>query len=535
MAKHQETASAVDGPKTSSSTRRQLSRQKHLNQALMRIPRRAESANRSTLTMTFVATGSFSAMLHSTDHQIFYGRRGAGKTHALLYLSNLVENTGDVPVYVDLRTIGSAEGTYTDSDLSLALRGTHLLIDTIETIHDQLLTVAFGCEIGNQNALLIALDALAEAATAVKVVGEVERETKFADSTESSLGLELTVSPNVKLSGTHRKAATAESRLRRTGIERHHVVFGPLSRALRDIADALRPARLWLLLDEWSSVPIDLQPLLADLLRRSVLPTAGITVKIASIERRSRFSQPSTSGDYVGIEVGADAASAVSLDDLLTFDNARSRAQEFFAKLFYNHASAQLSTMIAQPPPDPDSFIEATFRRNSFAELVRAAEGVPRDAINIAALAAQHAHDQPIGLPDVRRAARDWYLRDKQTAISADEPARQTLRLLIDEVVGRRHSRTFLLNQSVSQHETINKLYDARLLHVLRRGIADRKNPGTLYDGFAIDYGCYVGLLMDGQLHSKPRDRGGWLNTPHGVPQDEFSITKEVIHLTELE
>jgi len=502
----------------------------------MRIPRRAEGTDRSTLAMTFVAAGSFSAMLHSTDHQILYGRRGTGKTHALLYLSDLIERSGDVAVYLDLRTIGSAEGMYTDSNLSPAVRGTHLLVDTLEAIHDELLVVAFEREIGDQNRLLLALDALAEASTAVEVVGEVERETKFGGSAESSVGAELTVSPNAKVSATQRSSATAESRLRRTGIEQHHVVFGPLNRALRSITSALGPARLWLLLDEWSSVPFHLQPLLADLLRRSVLPTAGITVKIAAIERRSQFSQPSLSGDYVGIEVGADAASAVSLDDFMIFDNSRSRAQEFFGQLFYNHASTRLAVMIAQPPPDADSFIEATFRRNTFPELVRAAEGIPRDAINIAALAAQHAHHEPIGLPDVRQAARDWYLRDKQTAINANEPARQMLWLLVDEVVGRRHSRTFLLDQLVSaRQETINELYDARLLHVLRRGIVDRKNPGTLYDGFAIDYGCYVSLLLDGDLKSRPRDRGGWLNSPKGVPPDEFNLAREAIHLAQLE
>ncbi|MGH3711813.1 MAG: hypothetical protein ACRDRQ_27815 [Pseudonocardiaceae bacterium] len=502
----------------------------------MRIPRRAESTDRSSLAMTFVAAGSFSAMLHSTDHQILYGRRGTGKTHALLYLSDLVEHTGDVAVYLDLRTIGSAGGIYADSNLSPAVRGTHLLADTLEAIHDELLSVALEREIVDQNGLLLALDALAEAATAVQVVGEVERETTFGGLAESSVGIELSVSPNAKVSATRRRSATAESRLRRTGIERHHVVFGPLNRALKGISSALGPARLWLLLDEWSSVPLDLQPLLADLLRRSVLPTAGITVKIAAIERRSRFSQPSLSGDYVGIEVGADAASAVSLDDSMIFDNARNRAQEFFGQLLHNHTSTRLSAMIRQPPPDVDSFIEATFYRNAFPELVRAAEGVPRDAINIVALAAQHAHDAPIGVPDVRRAARDWYLRDKQTAINTNEAARQMLRLLIDEVVGQRHSRTFLLDQLVSeQHETIDVLYDARLLHVLRRGIVDRKNPGTLYDGFAIDYGCYVGLLLDGDLSSRPRDRGGWLNSPNGVPPDEFSLAKEAIHLTKLE
>ncbi|MBV9142437.1 MAG: hypothetical protein JO115_16265 [Pseudonocardiales bacterium] len=506
-----------------------LSRQIHLNQALMRIPRRAESTDRSTLAMTFVSAGSFSAMLHSTDHQILYGRRGTGKTHALQYLSDLIEHTGDVPVYVDLRTIGSAEGIYTDSNLSPAVRGTHLLVDTLEAIQDELLSVAFGCEIGDQDALLLALEALAEAASAVKVVGEVEQETTVNGLVESSAGLELTVSPTVKVSASRRKSASAQSRSRRSGIERHHVVFGPLSRALRAIANALRPARLWLLLDEWSSVPLDLQPLLADLLRRSVLPTPGITVKIAAIERRSRFSQPSLHGDYIGIEIGADAASAVSLDDHMIFDNARSSAQEFFGQLFYNHASARLSTMIYQPPPDPESFIEATFQRNTFPELVRAAEGVPRDAINIAALAAQHARDELIDLSDVRRAARDWYLRDKQSVINTNEPARQMLRLLIDEVVGRRRSRTFLLDQLDARQETIDDLYDARLLHVLRRGIADPKSPGTLYDGFAIDYGCYV------NLNFKPRDRGGWLNSPKGVPPDEFSRVKEAIDMAKLE
>lgn len=500
----------------------------------MRIPRRAESTDRSTLAMTFVAAGSFSAMLHSTDHQILYGRRGTGKTHALLYLSDLIERAGDVAVYLDLRTIGSAEGMYTDSSVSPTVRGTHLLVDTIEAIHDELLAVAFAGEVGDQDRLLLGLDALAQAATAIQVVGEVQRETTVGGSAESSAGIELAVSPKAALSARKRQAVTAQSRLRRTGIEQHHVVFGPLSRALRAIAGALGPARLWLLLDEWSSVPVDLQPLLADLLRRSVLPTAGVTVKIAAIERRSRFSQPLPNGDYVGIEVGADAASAVSLDDFMIFENGRSRAQEFFAQLFYNHASTPLSTMIVAPPGDVASFLEDTFRRGAFPELVRAAEGVPRDAINIAAQAAQHAHNEPIGLPDIRRAARDWYLRDKQTAINANQPARQMLRSLIDEVVGRRHSRTFLLDQLAARHETIDELYDARLLHVLRRGIADRKHPGMLYDGFAIDYGCYVGLLMDGTL-ARPRDRGGWLRSPTGVPPDEFSPAREAVHMATLE
>jgi hypothetical protein len=151
---------------------------------------------------------------------------------------------------------------------------------------------------------------------------------------------------------------------------------------------------LWLLLDEWSSIPLDLQPLLADLLRRSVLPATGTTVKIAAIERRSRFRQPVADGDYLGIEVGADAASAVSLDDVLIFDHAGNRAQGFFRELFFNHARTLLPANV-DAPSDPQEFVHAAFSQTAFPELVRAAEGVPRDAINIAALAAQRAQTHP--------------------------------------------------------------------------------------------------------------------------------------------
>lgn len=502
-------------------------RQKHLNQALLRIPRRAEGTDRSTLAATYVTAGSFAALLHSPDHQILYGRRGTGKTHALLYLSDLLAGTGDVAVYVDLRTIGSAGGMYADSAQSAEVRGTHLLVDTLEAVHDELLTVAVEREVTDPTLLLGSLDALAAAASEVKVVGEVAAETTVGGSHESDDGVELSGSP--RLSASRRRTVTAESKLVRTGIEYHHVLFGPLTRALRGVTRALGPSRLWLLLDEWSSIPRDLQPLLADLLRRSVLPIPGVTTKIAAIERRSRFATPAAAGDYLGIEVGSDAASAVNLDDFLSFDNGRSRAREFFARLFYNHARVRLLTMIRDPPPDPASFVEETFRRNAFAELVRAAECLPRDAINIAALAAQHAHDEPISIADIRRAARDWFLRDKQTAIGTNEPARATLRGLVDEVVGHRRARTFVVDQLAAERNgTIEDLHDARLLHLLRRGIPDPRRPGTLYDGFAIDYGCYVSLLLDDpKFHV--RDRGDWLNSPKGVPPEGFNPAKVAI------
>lgn len=503
----------------------------------MRIPRRAEGTERHVLASTYVAAGSFSAMLNSTDHQILYGRRGTGKTHALLYLANLAESAGDVPVYLDLRTIGSAGGLYADPTESLATRGTQLLVDTLEALHDELLALAIEGDVGDQSRLLPALDLLASASTAVRVVGEVERETTLRADEDTSAMVEGSASatPHVRMSLAWHGSRQAESRLRRSGTEHHHVVFGPLSRAVRALTRSLGGARLWLLLDEWSSIPLDLQPMLADLLRRSVLPITGVTVKLAAIERRSRLRRPADDGDYVGIEVGSDAASAVSLDDSLLFDHSEKRAREFFGQLLHNHVADRLAAMIPNPPADAESFVSQLCRRDALPELVRAAEGIPRDGINIAALAAQHAHDQPIGLAHVRRAAQDWFLRDKQSAISANEPLLRGLRFLVDEVVGRRRSRTFLIDQlSGARHDLIAALYDARLLHLLRRGIVDKHYPGTLYDGFAIDYGCYVAVLH-GDSRLRPRDRGGWLTKGKEVPPDDFDLTRAAIDLSRFE
>jgi hypothetical protein len=493
--------------------------QMHLNQALMRIPRRAESADRSTLAATYVAAGSFSAMINSADHQILFGRRGTGKTHGLLHLHDLVEQTGDVAVYLDLRTIGSTGGLYANEAMSPAQRGTQLLVDTLEAVHDQLLALVVDGQVADQDGSLRGLDALVAAATEVEVVGETEHEQTRNDADERKSGLEASLGrkPGVKAHLNRKASTTASSRQKRTGVEQHRVMFGPLSRAIQTVADGIRPARLWLLLDEWSSVPLDLQPFLADLLRRSVLPIRGITVKIAAIEHRARFFVP-VHDDYLGIEVGSDAASTVSLDDALVFDLSRQRAQAFFRQLFYNHVRPVLATMLRTATPDIDEFTDGAFRAGALPELVKAAEGVPRDAINIAALAAQHAHTHKVDISHVRRAARDWYLRDKKIAVSRYEGADRLLARLVDEVVGRRRSRTFLL-PAADRPATIDALCDARLLHVLRRGLVDPRHPGRLYDGFAIDYGCYVAVLTE---------------DTKGVPADAFNFDKAVVDLARL-
>ena len=111
----------------------------NINHAFMQISKRAETNQRSTLLTTFVDVGPLFAILSGRDHQVIYGRRGTGKTHALSYLAEKREADGDAVVFIDLRNIGSTGGLYADHTISIAQRATHLLVDVMAAIHESLL------------------------------------------------------------------------------------------------------------------------------------------------------------------------------------------------------------------------------------------------------------------------------------------------------------------------------------------------------------------------------------------------------------
>src|SRR5580692_12823702 len=110
--------------------------------ALMQIPRRAERQNHRTLSETFVDIGPLFSTLKRSEHQVIYGRRGTGKTHALGNLRAHLEQQGICVVYLDMRTIGSAGGIYSDPREAVAARATPLLVDVIEALHNELIEFA---------------------------------------------------------------------------------------------------------------------------------------------------------------------------------------------------------------------------------------------------------------------------------------------------------------------------------------------------------------------------------------------------------
>lgn len=502
-----------------------------INTAIARLLRRAEDEDPATLAETFVDVNTLFASLSSRDSQVIYGRRGTGKTHALKYLAEALRTQGDTVVYLDLRLLGSSGGIYADAGISVEEAGTRLLIDVLQTTYDELVEQAFSVtDEGSQGTdlLLTRLDALGDSLGKVEIVGEAER--RETASSGASRGSEIGVdAPRLgafaRVHEAQRLAAEREVVMR--GVARHHVHFGSVGTALRKLIPTLPGKRLWLIMDEWSHVPLHLQPLLADMIRHCLLPVPGVTVKFAAIETRSAFKLDQGEGQYLGIELGADVTADIDLDEFMVFSGGGKSATDFFAKLFFRHIQAAADS--ADLGFDsPNEFVSAAFAGNgAFEDLVRAAEGVPRDGINVLSKAAMQAAESKITLRNVRDAARNWYLTDKQAYLRTRPAERDFLHWIIDHVIGNRGIRGFLLRQGVESH-LIEHLYDARLIHLIKRSIGSKDQAGVRFDAYAVDFGCYVDLLA-----TRGAAPGGLLRADEGdgpvVPDDDLESIRGAI------
>ena len=203
-----------------------------------------------------------------------------------------------------------------------------------------------------------------------------------------------------------------------TSHPRLSVNIGQVSRSLSELA-SIFDNRLWILLDEWSSLPESLQPYLADFVKRCLFPLSSYAVHIAAIERRSVFRIGEGSAS-IDIELGSDAAADINLDDYFVFKNNPSRSINFFQEMLFRHLLAVAGDQ-KLPFQTSDQFVATVFTQTpTFRELVRACEGVPRDAINILQLAATYAQEEKISIPHVRLAVKDWYDRDKAAYLQSD-------------------------------------------------------------------------------------------------------------------
>ncbi|MCE3026393.1 hypothetical protein [Salinicola sp. DM10] len=511
-----------------------------INLCLMRFEDRAERITPNQVADTFVQVGPLINLLESRNNQIMYGRRGAGKTHAMRFFQAKKIEDGDIAIFVDAQAIGSNGSIYNDESLPVRERATRLLVDVCSEMHHQLLEIF--TDPGSDwdlSQVLPVLDQFVNGFTETRVEGETESQTSSGTSEHVSENMGITagnIESPIKAGAQYATAnsSSTEEMSRKKGVEESWIDFSFFSRSIRSLASAIGTKRLWVLIDEWTTIPPDIQPHLADMLRRSMFSVPNISLKVAAIEHRSHFKRDSAGGGYIGFELGADIAANINLDDYLVVDNDEQRAKEFFKNFVVNHARAAAKDIGVELPSNAEIINLAFTQENVFLEFVRATEGVPRDAMRILSLCAQKSHLSPISMPVIRSAAYSFFTTEKYSAINANPENRILLDWIRDEVIGNRQTRAFLLPVG-TKDIIIDRLFDQRALHILNKSRSAAHRPGERFIVYKLDYGLYVDLI-----NTDRNPQGLLVGQEHGgdidfdVPLDDArSYRRAILDLSE--
>lgn len=467
-----------------------------INELLLQIAKRAERKDDDYLVKSFVQLGHVFTLLKCEDNQIIHGRRGTGKTHLLKYLKNKVQQKNEIVVEVDMRSLGSTGGIYADANININERATRLLSDTLCEIHQSLLE-----EINNNSNCDISkiipyLDNFIELSTNIAIEGSVAIEEMVGESSENkhSNGFNLSTTPTLKVnsSASHKEAQSSSSKSISSGREKLKLHFGAITKTLQQITKLVPNKKIWILLDEWSELPLDLQPFIADALKKILFAIPNLIIKIAAIEHRSRFRTIHNALN-IGLEISSDASTSINLDEFMVFDNDKVKAMNFFKELIHRHCIALDSENICSE--SSQKFITETFTQKSvFEEFVRASEGIPRDAIHIISNAAIHSENKKLSIASIRQSARKWYTTNKSKDINANEEAVHLLDWIINRVIAEKHTRGFLV-RSDTKEDLLEFLYDSRIIHLVKQGVSATSHKGKRFNLYVLDYGCYADLL----------------------------------------
>ena len=442
-------------------------------QAVIRIQRRAEKQElEERLSDSFVPTHVIRD-LQTDQNQLVFGRRGVGKTHTLkVYIAKKVQE-GFLCNYIDCTSFGSGIG----GSASPREVGIVFFSKYVSTLADGL----FG------HVAMMEVPPTASQERLFDIVGELERAATPANSDEP-------------------------------------FNYREIIRLVNLFAEVIGTPRIYLIIDEWAQIPLESQPYFAEFLKRSFFAAPRTTVKVGVVDYTYRLTD-NVGGNIIGLEKSADIFSDVRMDRYFVWDQNAAFVEGFFAELLFNHLALGLNESVVCESTAKANAVRGTMftQDKVFTELCRASEGNARDFLVIFGRAyadfMREAARERIGLPDVQRAAIEWYRQDKLASIETEPNLQGFLQYLIEDVIRDKKARAFMVPAGSIRHPLLRRLFAARILHPLDIEWAHPHRPGDRYCLVSIDYGTYASFKG---IRNEPKEMLFLLESPdQGVsPED---------------
>jgi len=236
---------------------------KTLTQAVAAIPQRSErQQDLQKLVGSFVDVGIL-PQIRNVNNQILYGRRGTGKTHVLRVLaSELKQSSKTAILYIDARMLGSTS-QFSDPMVPLPARCLALFRDFLAEIYNALLDHVVNVAPPEADRLLDSLNELSSLVTDPVMTASAEAMTaravvKNSDKAEGQLEIDARFGLKASASASISQSREQEETTRYKITEQDKIIFPALSASVAEVVRGCGSV-LYLLIDEWSSLPLDIQ------------------------------------------------------------------------------------------------------------------------------------------------------------------------------------------------------------------------------------------------------------------------------------
>lgn len=496
--------------------------------AVAQLATRAEDL--TDLDGTFVET-IYPEIIQVRQHQIIYGRRGAGKTHLLrrveFGLRKGFATGGILPIYVNGSQLCQEISIVSTDPATVALAIYVQLMqhigDEIRRFVGELNQAGFWDLVVNGKKTQTAREAdaiatrLEETLTSGQVrflpAGEASDEATTLTETSRNSSIRASVKLDPRSLGWALKAGTtaaknAKSSSLTTRKIRGEVImpFGGVASELRSFLALLDMASIHILFDEWSEVDKDpqVQPYLAEMLRRTASAVPGMYLKLACIPGRTFLATPITKEvkNPIGLEEGDDIHADVNLDSMVFAGESIDQLAPFFMTMIKKHVGGRVAWVRHSSLIEFESFLTSMIfsGRSPFLELCQASGGVPRDFINIyrsatTITATSGQARPPFELRTVRAAAIGVYQSKRASFGKSMSPQLRLLDAIYQDIYVKKHSYNFLLSEESAEDDVVQTLYMEKLIHRLPATYYNPRDERR-YQCFQLDYGTTIDRLM---------------------------------------
>jgi len=480
---------------------------------------------------TFVETIYLKEM-QAPGHQIINGRRGTGKTHLLFRADSILRNNFSegavLPIYINGLQLNDELSVGSSDPMTVALaiyihvmqhvgREVRRFVGELNQANfwDRIVGGRKSQHTRQAEGIVADLEeTLIKGRIRLLPSGEVYNEaTTLVDATKGSSvdasikaypkNLAWAVSAGVAAGRTSKSSSVTTSKMRGERM----LSFRDVSATLVSLLDLLGGASIHVLFDEWSEIGTDpeVQPYLADLLKRTTSNVPRMYFKLACIPGRTRLATPITdqARHPIGMEEGDDLNAEVNLDTIVFAPESLDQIVPFFTRVIKKHVGEKVEWVRSLSLLDFESFLMTKVFAGEapFLELCHASGGVPRDFINVyklvtAGMAKAGGSDrQPFDLRAIRLGAQGAYDGKRASFGKIATPQLQLLDRIYKRIYVEQNAYRFLLSEEDAEDDRVQTLYMERLIHRL---------PGTYYYSrdertylyFQLDYGATIGRLM---------------------------------------